>query len=70
MVDDLELGPKTRLGDMVDMMGAGGGFTARALSDGVDIMETMHRDRDCFNILSFPACIIAFIFEYKHIFNS
>ncbi len=59
MVEDLEVGPKTSLGGLVDMMGDGGGFTAKALADAVDIMESMQRDRECFNILSFPACIIA-----------
>ncbi|MBN2251125.1 MAG: deoxyhypusine synthase [Candidatus Altiarchaeota archaeon] len=44
--------------DMVKGMGDGGGFTAKNLAVGVDILERMEKD-ECTRFLSFPACITA-----------
>jgi deoxyhypusine synthase len=40
-------------------MGASGGFTAKKLAVGVDILEDMVKDRQSVNFLSFPACIVS-----------
>jgi len=34
-----------------------GGFTAKKVADGVDILEEMINDSSCTRFLSFPACI-------------
>ncbi|HER45634.1 MAG TPA: deoxyhypusine synthase [Thermoplasmatales archaeon] len=36
-----------------------GGFTAKKVADGVDIIEQMINEKDCVKFLSFPACIIS-----------
>jgi len=36
-----------------------GGFTAKKLAQGVDIIENMVKEKDCVKFLSFPACIIS-----------
>ena len=58
-VEDIEI-PDTRgLADLVAAMGRGGGFTAKKIADGVDILRTMlARDR-CLTFLSFPAALMA-----------
>ncbi|HUS99424.1 MAG TPA: deoxyhypusine synthase [Candidatus Thermoplasmatota archaeon] len=36
-----------------------GGFSAKKVADGVDILERMVKEKDCVKFLSFPACIIS-----------
>ena len=36
-----------------------GGFSAKKVADGVDILERMAQEKDCVKFLSFPACIIS-----------
>jgi deoxyhypusine synthase len=36
-----------------------GGFSAKKVADGVDILEQMVKEKDCVKFLSFPACIIS-----------
>lgn len=36
-----------------------GGFTAKKVADGVDILEKMIKEKNCVKFLSFPACIIS-----------
>ena len=36
-----------------------GGFSAKKVADGVDILETMIKEKNCTKFLSFPACIIS-----------
>ncbi len=36
-----------------------GGFTAKKVAEGVDILEHMVREKNCVKFLSFPACIIS-----------
>jgi len=43
---------------LVSAMGAAGGFTAKKVSDGVDILELMNR-QECTKFLSFPAALMA-----------
>lgn len=45
--------------ELVKQMFDSGGFTAKNLGVGVEILEQMMKDKDCVKILSFPACIIA-----------
>lgn len=44
---------------LVKQMMESGGFTAKKLAVGVDILEEMLKDNNSLNFLSFPACIIA-----------
>jgi len=44
---------------IIKQMYEGGGFTAKKVADGVDILETMENQKDCIKFLSFPADIIA-----------
>ncbi|MEM3602656.1 MAG: deoxyhypusine synthase, partial [Candidatus Bathyarchaeia archaeon] len=45
--------------ELVRQMGESGGFTAKNLDLGVDVIEEMLKDEKSLNFLSFPACIIA-----------
>ncbi|MCQ2086229.1 MAG: deoxyhypusine synthase [archaeon] len=58
-VKDIELRKGMTVDDIVKMMGNSGGFTSQKLSDAVDIVEKMFKEKDCLRILSFPACIMA-----------
>lgn len=58
-VKDLELREKTTVNEMISEMMAGGGFTAKNLATGIDILEEMIRDEKCVRFLSFPACLAA-----------
>lgn len=58
-VQDMKLAKGTGVGNLVDMMRDSGGFTAKKLAVGVDIITDMMKNRDCVKFLSFPACIIA-----------
>lgn len=44
---------------LIQAMSSSGGFTAKKVADGVDILEEMMQDTDCIRFLSFPACIIS-----------
>ncbi len=44
---------------LVRQMLESGGFTAKKLAVGVDILEEMLKDNNSLNFLSFPACIVA-----------
>ena len=58
-VRDMHLKKGTTVSDVVGQMRAGGGFTAKKLAVGVDILTAMLAEKECVNFLSFPACIIA-----------
>ncbi len=58
-VKDLEIKKWQSLNEIIKQMKASGGFTAKKLSEAVDILEEMIRNKECLKILSFPACIIA-----------
>ncbi len=45
--------------ELVDALYAGGGFSAKNIGIGMDILEKMIKDKDCKKFLSFPACIVA-----------
>lgn len=58
-VKDVKIDRKTSVNDLVNQMFESGGFTAKKLAVGVDVLEGMIKDKDCLKFLSFPACIIA-----------
>ncbi|MBR7153420.1 MAG: deoxyhypusine synthase [Candidatus Methanomethylophilaceae archaeon] len=58
-VEDIKITKGMTVDELLRAMGRAGGFTAQKLSDATDIAEAMIRDKDCFKILSFPACIMA-----------
>ena len=47
------------LAQLVERMGAGGGFTAKAVAEGVSLLRAMLRARDMTVFLSFPADVVA-----------
>jgi len=55
---DLKTG-KFTANEIINQMYEGGGFTAKKVADGVDILEEMENKKDCIKFLSFPADIIA-----------
>lgn len=57
-VKDMKAG-KFTANEIINQMFEGGGFTAKKVADGVDIMEAMEKKKDCVKFLSFPADIIA-----------
>ncbi|MCQ2056146.1 MAG: deoxyhypusine synthase [archaeon] len=58
-VKDIEIRKGMTVDEIIKMMGNSGGFTSQKLSDAVDIVEKMFKEKDCLRILSFPACIMA-----------
>ena len=58
-VKDFEITKDISTDKIVRQMRESGGFTAKNLAVGVDILEAMLKDKVSLNFLSFPACIIA-----------
>jgi len=58
-VEDIDLSPSTDIARLVDAMGRGGGFTAKKIAVGVEILRTMFRQTACTTFLSFPASLMA-----------
>jgi deoxyhypusine synthase len=58
-VKDFEISKGVSADVLVRQMLESGGFTAKNLALGVEILEAMLKERDILNFLSFPACIIA-----------
>jgi len=58
-IEDVKIDRNTSINDLVNQMFKSGGFTAKKLAIGVDILERMMKEKDCLKFLSFPACIIA-----------
>lgn len=59
VVKDMQLKDQMTVNELVQQFYAAGGFTAKKLAEGVDILEEMIADSECTKILSFPACIIS-----------
>ncbi len=57
-VRDMKTG-KFTANEIINRMFEGGGFTAKKVADGVDILEAMENKKNCIKFLSFPADIIA-----------
>ena len=58
-VKDIQLQKGMTADDLVRELYESGGFTAKKLAVGVDILEAMIQDKECTMFLSFPACIIS-----------
>lgn len=56
-VKDIQLKKGLKIDNLVKQLYDSGGFTAKNLAIGVDILENMVKDKNCVNFLSFPACI-------------
>jgi len=58
-VKDMKINEKGSVDGLVTQMYESGGFTAKKLAVGIDILEKMIKEKNCLKFLSFPACIIA-----------
>src|SRR3989441_5723815 len=58
-VEDIEVSASAEVARLVDAMGRGGGFTAKKVAVGVEILRTMFRRTRCTTFLSFPAALMA-----------
>lgn len=55
----MKINKKGSINDLVMQMFESGGFTAKRLAVGINILERMLKEKNCLKFLSFPACIIA-----------
>jgi len=58
-VKDIELRKDMNTNKLVKELYESGGFTAKKLATGVDIIENMIKEKNCVKFLSFPACIVS-----------
>jgi len=58
-VKDIMLTKEMNTDEFVKQLYESGGFTAKKLAVGVNILEEMIKDKKCVKFLSFPACIIS-----------
>ena len=58
-VKDIEIEEKCSVDELIKKMERSGGFTAKKLAEGINILERMLKEKNCLKFLSFPACIIA-----------
>jgi deoxyhypusine synthase len=58
-VRDINLDKKLSANDLVKQFHNAGGFSAKKLADGVDILEIMFKDKTCTRFLSLPAAPIS-----------
>jgi len=58
-VRDIKLKKEMTTDELIKELYESGGFTAKKIATGVDIIEKMIKDKDCIKFLSFPACIIS-----------
>ncbi len=58
-IKDIEIDLVSSFSDLSRAMRGSGGFVAKKLGVGVDILVDMLSDKDCMKILSFPACLIS-----------
>jgi deoxyhypusine synthase len=58
-VQDIVLNQPLTTNQLVKELYKSGGFSAKKVADGVDILEQMVHDKGCVKFLSFPACIIS-----------
>lgn len=58
-VQDIRITKHMTTNELICTFQGAGGFTAKKLADGVDILEDMVNDTPCVKFLSFPACIIS-----------
>ena len=58
-VRDIQLKKNMNSNQLIKELYKSGGFTAKKVALGVDILENMIKEKDCIRFLSFPACIIS-----------
>lgn len=58
-IQDIKIRKKMTTNDLILEYFKAGGFSSKNVSIGVDILEKIQNDKDCFSFLSFPACICA-----------
>lgn len=58
-VKDIKIDGTTSANELIKNFYEAGGFTAKKLAVGVNIIEEMIKDRDCLRFFSFPSCINA-----------
>ena len=58
-VKDIQLKKGITADKLIEELKKSGGFTAKKLATGVDIIEKMIKTKNCTRFLSFPACIIS-----------
>ena len=58
-VKDIQLKKGMNSNNLVKELFESGGFTAKKVAQGVDIIENMVKEKNCIKFLSFPACIIS-----------
>lgn len=58
-VKDIKIKDKMSSNELIKELYESGGFTAKDVAVGVDILEKMVNEKNCVKILSFPACIIS-----------
>jgi len=58
-VEDIQLKKGMNTNQLVKELYNSGGFSAKKVALGVDILEQMMKEKDCVKFLSFPACIIS-----------
>ena len=58
-IKDINLKKAISSNKLIKEMYESGGFTAKKVAIGVDILENMLKQKDCVRFLSFPACIIS-----------
>ena len=58
-VEDIKISKNMGVNDLAAQMEKSGGFNAKKVGAGINILEKMFKEKDCVKFLSFPACIIA-----------
>jgi len=58
-VKDIHLRKGMDTSELIKELHESGGFVAKKVGQGLDILETMMKDKNCVKFLSFPACIIS-----------
>ena len=59
IVKDIDLNKIKTMKDLTNQMAFSGGYVAKKVGDGSQILENMTKDKECKRILSFPASLVA-----------
>ncbi len=58
-VEDLNITENTTIKELINQFSEAGGFSASKVAKAAKIIKNMQSDKDCFKILSHPACIVS-----------
>ena len=58
-VKDITIKKEDEIGTIFDQMSNSGGFEARNLADGLDILVSMMEDKQCLKFLSFVGAVVS-----------